>query len=120
MSVLPYWKTNCNDINKNGKISNFIKSRKTKNPSSHSGATSLPPIGKSFMFIEKNSNNHDKNVFVSWERTDIIQITNMTFSWSRFSNITNDSLRTVGRFRIQLLLQANTWSTQHTIAKNIQ
>ena len=32
------------------------------------------------MFIETSSNNHGhERVFVSWERTDIIQITNITF-----------------------------------------
>ena len=32
----------------------------------------------------------------------------------------NDSLKSMGRFRIQLLLEDNTWSTQYTIAKNTQ
>ena len=32
-----------------------------------SGATSLPPIGNSFMYIETSSNNHrHERVFVSW------------------------------------------------------
>ena len=58
-------------------------------------------------------------MFVSWERTDIIQITNITFYYYRFS--TSDSnLRGIGRFRIQLLLEDNTWSDQYTIAKNTQ
>ena len=59
--------------NKNGKITNFIKSTKTNSPTGYLGATSLPPIGNSFMYIETSSNNHGKNVFVSFERTDIIQ-----------------------------------------------
>ena len=110
----------CNDKNNNGKITNFIKSTKTISPTGSSGATSLPPIGNAFMYIETSSNNSgSNNVFVSWERTEIIQITNITFYYNRFSSSDNN-LRGMGRFRIQLLLEDNTWSTQYTIAKNTQ
>ena len=34
--------------------------------------------------------------------------------------MTFDSLKSTGRFRIQLLLDDNTWSTQHTVAKKTQ
>ena len=72
--LLPYWKIICNDKNNNCKIQNFLKS--TNSPTSDSGATSLPPIGSAFMYMETSSSNHGHNmVFVSWERTDIIQIT---------------------------------------------
>ena len=72
------------------------------------------------MFIETSSNNSGSNkVFVSWERTDIIQITNITFYYNRFSTSDNN-LRGMGRFRIQLLLEDKTWSDQYTIAKNTQ
>ena len=47
--LLPYWKIICNDKNSSGKISNFIKSTKTKCPTGDSGATSLPPVGNAFM-----------------------------------------------------------------------
>ena len=57
-------------------------------------------------------------MFVSWERTDILQITNITFYYNRFSILNNDSLKSMGRFRIQLLLGANTWSTRYNIPKN--
>ena len=72
------------------------------------------------MYIETSSNNHGLNVFAGWERTDIIQISNITFYYNRFSNLTNDNLKNMGRFRIQLLLDDNTWSTQYTIDKNTQ
>ena len=72
------------------------------------------------MYIETSSNNHGNNEFVSWEGTDIIQITNITFIHNKFSILTDDSLKSMGRFRIQLILKNNTWSTQYTIAKNIQ
>ena len=73
------------------------------------------------MYIETSSNNHgSENIFVSWERTDIIQITNITFYYNRFSILTHDPLKSMSRFRIQFLLENNTWSTQYTIPKNDQ
>ena len=118
-SVLPYWKVICNDKNSNGKISNFFKSTKTHSPSSNSGTESLPPIGNAFIYIETSGGNSGSDtIFVSWERTDTIQITNITFYYNRYSILTNDNLKNMGRFRIQLLLQDNSWDTQFTIAKN--
>ena len=117
--LLQNWVIKRNDKNNNGKIQNFIKSTKTNSPTGYSGATSLPPIGDSFMYIETSSNNHGhERVFVSFERTDIIQISNITFYYNRFSNLTNDSLKSMGCFRIQLLLEDNTWSTRYNIPKN--
>ena len=119
--LLPYWKNICKDKNNNGKIQNFIKSTKTNSPTGNSEATSLPPIGSAFMYIETSSSNHGHNrVSVSWERTDIIQITNITSYYNRFSILTNNNLKAMGRFRIQLLLEDNTWSTQYTVAKKTQ
>ena len=118
--LLPYWKFICNYKNNNGKISNFKKSTKTNSPTSYSGATSLPPIGTAFMYIETSVGNYGHNVFCSFERTDIIQITNITFQYNRFSILTNDSLKSMGRFIIQLLLEDDTWSTQYTKPKNNQ
>ena len=120
ITLLPKWKIkNLNKIN-GSKLGNFLKSTITNSPTGCSGAMSLPPIGNSFMYIETSSNNHGNNVFVSWERTDIIQITNITFYYNRFLILTNDSLKSMGRFRVQLLLEDNTWSTIYTIAKNTQ
>ena len=116
--LLPGWRIFCNDKNNNGKLQNFIKSTKTNSPTGDSGATSLPPIGSAFMYIETSSKSNGDNVFVSWERIDIIQITNITFYYNRFSILTNDSLKSMGRFRIQLLLKDNTWSTRYNIPKN--
>ena len=72
------------------------------------------------MYKETSSNNKGNNAFVSIERTDIIQITNITFYYNRFSTLTDNSLKSMGRFRIQLLLEDDTWSTQYTIPKNTQ
>ena len=116
--LLQKWDIKCNDKNDNGKIQNFIKSTKTNSPTGYSGAESLRPIGNSFMYIETSSNNHGNNVFVSFERRDIIQISNLTFYYNRLSISTNDSLKAMGPFRIQLLLKDDTWSTRYNIAKN--
>ena len=118
--ILQLRKIKCKDEINNGKIQNFIKSTKTNSPTGDSGATSLPPIGCAFKYIDTSSANHGNNVFCSFERTDIIQITNITFCYNRFSNLTNNNLKAMGCFSIQLLLGDNTWSTEYTIAKNTQ
>ena len=72
------------------------------------------------MYVETSSNNHGhERVFVSFERTDIIQIGDITFCFNRFSILTNDSKKPMGRFRIQLLLKDNTRSTRYVIPKMI-
>ena len=90
----------------------------TQSPSSQSGAETLPPIGNPFMYIETTSINHGSNTYVILERTDIIQISNISFYYNRFSISTDDSLENMGRFRIQLLLDDNIWTNQYTIEKN--
>ena len=115
--LLQNWVIKCNDKNINGKIQNFIRSTKTNSPTGDSGANSLPPIGDSFMYIETSLNNNGNKVFVSFERTNIIQITNISFYYNRFSS-SNQNLRAMGRFRIQLLLNDNTWSTRYNIPEN--
>ena len=117
--LLQKWNIKCNNKNNVSKVGDFIKSTKTHSPTGYSGATSLSPIGNSFMYIETSSNNHGhERVFVSWERTDIIQISNITFYYNRFSFLTNDSKKSMGRFRKELLLEDNTWSTRYNIPKN--
>ena len=103
----------------NTKIGNFIKSTVTNSPSSHSRATFLPPIGTAFLYIETTHNNHGHNkIFVSWERTEIIQISNINFYYNRFSILTDDSKKSMGRFKVQLLSKDNSLSTLYTIIKN--
>ena len=117
--LLQKWNNKCNNIINQSRITDFIKSTNTNSPTGHSGATSLPPIGNSFMSIETSSNNSgNEKLFVSWERTDIVQVTNITFYYDRFSILTNDSKKSIGRFRIQLLLEDNSWSTRYNIPKN--
>ena len=117
--LLQNWNIIYSDIKGNAKLNNIIKSTKTTSPTSQSGASALPPIGDSFMFIETSSGGHGNNIFVSFGRTDIIQITNISFYYNRFSILNNNSLKLMGRFRIQLLYN-NTWNTQYTIPKNSQ
>ena len=82
--LLQNWNIKCNDKNGNGKIQNFVKSTKTHSITSQSGATSLSPIGDSFMCIETSGGIFGNKVFCSWERTDIIQLTNISFYYTRY------------------------------------
>ena len=117
--LLQKWNIKSNNKNNQSRLTNFIKSTKSTSPTGYSGATSLPLIGNSFMYIKTSSNNHGhERAFVSWERTDIIQISNITFYYNRFSILTKISKKSMGRFRIQLLLEDNTWSTRYNIPKN--
>ena len=117
-NCLPLWKIICKDKNGSGKTSSFIKTTQTTSKTDYSGATALPPIGNSFMFIETSSNNNGDFTYVRLERTDIIQISNITFYYNRFSILTDDNLKSMGRFRIDLLLEDNIWQTQYTIEEN--
>ena len=112
--LLRKWNVKCNNKINQSKITDFLKSTKTNSPTGHSGATSLPPIGNAFMYIETSGNNsgNDK-IFVSWEMTDIIQKTNITFYYNRYSILTHPHLKNMGCFKIQLLLEDNTWSTRY-------
>ena len=117
--LLQKWTIKCNNKNNQSILSDFIKSTKTNSPTNDSGATILPPIGNAFMYIETSSNNNGNYVYVTWEITDIIQITNISFYYNRFS-ISDVNLGAMGRFKIQLLLENNTWTTQFIINENDQ
>ena len=71
------------------------------------------------MYIETSSSiNGGERLFVSWELIGIIQITNITSYYNKNSIITNDSLKSMSRFEIQLILEDNKWHTQYKIPKN--
>ena len=70
------------------------------------------------MYIETSGNNFGANVFCIWERIDIIQISNITFYYNRFS-IQGD-FGAMGRFRKQILTKDNVWLTKFIIAKTTQ
>ena len=101
------------------KLEVFLRSTITNSPTGYLGSTSLPPIGNSFIYFETSSNNHDLEiVFVSWERTDFIQFSKVTFYYNRFSILTNNSIKSMHWFGIRLLLEDNTWSIHYNIPKN--
>ena len=79
----------------------------------------MPPIGSSFLFLETSGNNNGDNTYVILSRTDIIQITNISFYYNRFS-ISDENFRAMPRFRIQILLENDNWENKYTIEKNSQ
>ena len=99
------------------KIGKILRATRTSSGTENSGAISLPPIGNAFGFIESSSNSHGNITYVTFERTDIIQITNITLYYNSFSILSDDSLKRMSRFGIQLLLEDNTSSDQYTMAK---
>ena len=68
--------------------------------------------------IEKEHYTEAKHPFT--KKQNFPEKQNITFHYNRFSNLPKDSLKSMGRFRIELLLEDNTWSTQYTIPKNSQ
>ena len=109
--LLQKWILKCFKKPYNAKIITFTKLTTHTSPTSESGASSLPQIGWAFMYVETSSNNHGANhIMVSWERSDIIHISNIKFYYNRFLP-SDQNLRGMGRFRNQLLLEDNSWST---------
>ena len=119
-SLLQKWKLKCLNKSYNAKINTFLKRTTSSSRTAESGATSLAPLGWGFMYVESSGKNHGANhVMVFWEKSDIIHLFNTKFYYNRFS--TSDSnLRGMGRSRIQLLLEDNTWLTIYNINKNSQ
>ena len=116
--LMPRWIIECKDRNGNGKVNNFIKSTISASPTGFSGAESLPPIGRAFMYIESSGNNNSE-AYVKLIQTDIIQISNISFYYNRFSS-SDPNLRAMCRFRIDILLDNNTWINKYTIMENTQ
>ena len=102
IDLLQKWRIECRDRNGNGNINNFINSTRSQSPTEDSGASTLPPIGLAFMYIESSGINHGYNTYVKLIRTDIIQISNISFYYNRYS-INDSNLKAMGRFRIDLL-----------------
>ena len=117
--LLQKWIIECKDKNNNGKISNFIKSTRTQSATGDSGATTLPPIGRGFMYFETSGNNSGSNTYIKLIRTDIIQISNISFYYNRYS-ATDPDLRAMGRVSIDILLDDNTWVNKYLIQENTQ
>ena len=101
--LLINWTIKCNDKNNKRKPHIFVRSTKT-NSTNFSGGTNLSPIGDSFMVVETSCNIKGDGVYVILERTDIIQITNITFFYKRFSILNDVLLKSTERFRTKLLI----------------
>ena len=70
------------------------------------------------MYVETiGKKNGSDIIFCSFERTDIMQITYITFFSNRFSILINDSLKSMATFRIQSVLEDGTWSARYNIPK---
>ena len=109
--LLQKWKLKCLNKSYDAKNITYLKSTTSSSPTAESGATSIPPIGWSFMYVQSSENNLEANhISVSWERSDFILISNTKFYYNRFST-SDQNLRGMGRFKIQLLLEDKTWST---------
>ena len=76
--LIQQWHIKCNDKNKKGKITIFVKSSKTNTPRGSAGAAQIPTIGYSNLYSETSGEKLGSNVFDSFERTDIMQISNIT------------------------------------------
>ena len=75
----------------------------------------MPPIGDSFTCTEAIGNNYGPNVFVSFERTDPMQISKITFNYNQF---TTGKSKSLDRFRSQLPRRDKTCCTRYNIPKN--
>ena len=102
----------------NVKTQNFIKSTKIIKSTGNSGTTNLPPIGNSFKYIKIRSGiSGSENVLCSSKWTDKVYINNIIYYYNNFSILKNDSLKSLGRIRIQLLMNNDTSSTRYNISK---
>ena len=89
----------------------FTRATRTNSPTGNKEGTTLPPIGNNSMYNETSCKNFGVNVFVSFQRTEIIQINDITFFRNRFSNPTK-RLRSTGQFRFQLILASGQWFSE--------
>ena len=71
------------------------------------------------MYFETSGNNSGSNTYVKLIRTDIIQITNISFYYNRYS-ATDPDLKAMGRVSIDILLDDNTWVNKYLIQENTQ
>ena len=66
-------------IDKGNEGKKLVRATKTISPTRNTGAMISPPIEDAVMYIETNDKPFGGNVFISHEKTDIIQFSNITF-----------------------------------------
>ena len=62
----------------------FLGAAKTNSSTGNTGATSLTPVGESFMYIQTSGFKFVSNPFFSFERGHNIQIKTITFYFIRY------------------------------------
>ena len=78
-----------NDGNKTGKVLIFVRATNTKSQTGHTRATSIPPFGDSFMYVDTIGDiTRSECVFVGLQQTDVLQISYITFSFEKVSKPT--------------------------------
>ena len=102
--LLQQWNNKYNYENKRGKITSFIRSPISSTPLGSIRATSLPPVGDSFMNLETSSNLSGTNVYCSFERTNFVEISNIEFYYTKWKRSAGSVHKARGMFRVQLVL----------------
>ena len=99
--LLQQWNMKCNDKINRGKILSFRKSSELNTPTGSTRPTCPSPIGDSFLYVETSSNIHGTNVYFSFERTDILQLSEVSFCYKKY--LGESVHKGLVRLRIQLV-----------------
>ena len=79
-----------NFLTKKENQQSFKKSSKTNTQTPKTGATVVPLIGDSYMYIETGGSSFGSKIFVSFEKTGILRISNNIFFYDRYSAYGNN------------------------------
>ena len=83
--LLHQWNVKCNDQIDSGEKTNFTESSKTNTPTRTEGAKNVHPIVSSFVYTEMSGEIFRSNVYCTFERTGLIQISDISFYYIRYS-----------------------------------
>ena len=87
-----------------------MKSEKSVSETGPSGATSLPPIGSACLYIETTQKKFQVMKMFSLLLNDLTLSKGLIFFLLKpVFNLANDSIRSMVRFRLQLLLPEGQW-----------
>ena len=106
------------DKNIAGKVTNLKISIKMNFPTANTKASSILPIGDCFMYVGRSSIKLGLGVFVSFERSDFFQISNISFYSKRFSTPTSNAPVCMRTFR-KYLSRGRTWQTRYTLEESL-